>query len=189
MQEADLIVCSFLDRLDLGREKTFQSLVGLEESRIWIRPETNGWCIGEILDHTRVLNRSFLTLIRTSWFFNQPLARMRQNKPYAVEIDDVYHRPGFPMNTGWLWSPRHTPQKNISLARLCTEIQEVHLHYREFYTSKNPDLLGHITLYDPVIGRINLIQALRVILYHDQLHYKDVVKLAAKYKLYTTPVA
>jgi hypothetical protein len=37
--------------------------------------------------------------------------------------------------------------------------------------------LGHINLYDPVIGWINLVQALRVGADHDALHFRDIVTM------------
>lgn len=183
------IVNDLLDTLDQQREQVFKALDGLDESRIWQRPLSQGWCIGEILDHTRLLNDSLLMFIRTAWFFGQPVARFRRNKPFATEIDDVYQRPNFPMNVGWLWKPKYHPQKTIPLLALQQKISATHQKYRAFYTPKDPLLLGHTPVYDPLIGRLNLIQTLQVDLYHDRLHFRDVMKMAADFKLYTSPVA
>ena len=183
------IVNVLLDSLDQQREKAFRSLDGLDESRIWQRPITKDWCIGEILDHTRALNSSFLPLLGAAWFFGRPVAHFRRNKPYTTEIDDVYRRPNFPMNVGWIWPPKYTPKKPVPSALIRKKIQEVHQKYRLFYTAKDPNLLGHIHLYDPLLGRLNLILVLRVCLYHDQLHYQDATRMASEFKLYTTPVA
>jgi hypothetical protein len=49
---------------------------------------------------------------------------------------------------------------------------------RGFYTGKDPDLIGNIYAYDPAIGVVNLITALKVGIDHDQLHYDDVLKMA-----------
>ena len=38
------------------------------------------------------------------------------------------------------------------------DLEVVHDRYRQFFTGKDSDLLGQIYLYDPVIGRVNLIQ-------------------------------
>jgi hypothetical protein len=49
-------------------------------------------------------------------------------------------------------------------------LTSVHQDVKEFYIGKEPALLGHINLWDPVLGWLNLIRALRVGLYHDDLH-------------------
>jgi hypothetical protein len=41
-------------------------------------------------------------------------------------------------------------------------------------------VLGNIYAYDPAVGVFNLIQALKVSVDHDQLHFDDVIKMAAK---------
>ncbi len=38
-------------------------------------------------------------------------------------------------------------------------------------------MLGNVYLYDPVFGWCNLIVTLRIGIYHDQLHFDDVLKL------------
>ena len=50
-----------------------------------------------------------------------------------------------------------------------------------FYSSRDPDLLGHVMLYDPVMGSMNLIQALRLGIYHDELHYDVMDRLLSRY--------
>jgi hypothetical protein len=93
------------------------------------------------------------------------------------------------MDVGWLCPPKYTPKRPIPLDSLQQRIDVVHRKYRRFFSAKDPDLLGHVYLYDPALGRLNLIQVLRVGIYHDRLHYQDVTKMADNFKLYTTPVA
>ena len=40
-------------------------------------------------------------------------------------------------------------------------------------------MLGNIHAYDPAIGVVNLITGLKVCIDHDQLHYDDVLEMAA----------
>jgi hypothetical protein len=189
MTQNGKILSLYLDLLDQQTEEAFQSLKGLSEAKIWQRLMPDEWCIGEILDHTRAIHSSVLPLLRVAWFFGRSLAQFRQRLPYPVEIDDVYHRQSFPMNAGWIWPPKYTPNKPAPLATLRRSIHEIHQKYRRFYEGKNPNLLGHIRIYDPVLGRMNLILVLRVGVYHDQLHFQDVIKLAAELRQHTTPVA
>jgi hypothetical protein len=43
-------------------------------------------------------------------------------------------------------------------------------------------LLDRVYLFDPLLGFVNLIVSLRIGLYHDQLHYKDVIRMAEGFK-------
>jgi hypothetical protein len=44
-------------------------------------------------------------------------------------------------------------------------------------------VLGNIHAYDPAVGVVNLITALKVGIDHDQLHYDDVIELAASLRV------
>jgi hypothetical protein len=46
--------------------------------------------------------------------------------------------------------------------------------FTTFFAPKAPELLGHVVLYDPVSGWLNLIQSLRVGIYHDELHFEEI---------------
>ena len=174
----DNAVSRYLDLLDEQREAVFAAVEGLSEAQIWQRPAPREWCIGEILSHTARMLASFLPFLQATWALCGWYGRLRRNRPYPVEIDNVYKRPGFPMWTGFLWPPRHTPRNPAPLAVLQAEVESTHSRVRAFYTGKDPDVLGNTHAYDPAIGVVNLITALKVGIDHDQLHYDDVVKMA-----------
>jgi hypothetical protein len=112
MAEEDAIAV-YLDRLDTQRQAVLASLDGLTEDQIWQRPAPKEWCIGEILSHTERFFSSFLPGLRFIWRFLGWYGRLRRQRPCAVEIENVYKRPNFPMWTGFLWTPRHNPQKPV----------------------------------------------------------------------------
>ncbi len=176
------IIPDFLDLLDTQREATFAALDGLSEEQIWQRPAPKEWCIGEILSHTVRLFDSLLPIFKIVWKLLGWYGRRRRQRPYSVEIDNVYKRPGFPMWAGFLWKPRHNPRKPIPLAELKAKVQDAHIRVRAFYAGKDKDVLGNIPVYDPVIGVLNLITALKVGTDHDQLHYDDVQEMVAAFK-------
>lgn len=176
------IIPDYLDLLDAQREAVLAALDGLSEEQIWQRPAPKEWCIGEILSHTVRFFGSFLPGLKLMWTLLGWYGRLRRHRPYAVEIDNVYKRPNFPMWTGFLWKPRHNPQKPIPLAELKAEVQAAHSRVRAFYTGKDEDVLGNIPVYDPAIGVVNLITALKVGIDHDRLHYDDVQEMAASLK-------
>jgi hypothetical protein len=172
------VIPAYLDLLDSQREAAFAALDGLDESQIWQRPAAGEWSIGEIIDHNILLLASAFPLFRLAWTFQGWYGRLRRQRPYPTEIDDVYRREGFPMSVGFLWTPRHNARKPLPLAQLREKNRAMHARVRAFYTGKEEDVLGNIYQFDPAIGWLNLVTALRVGIYHDQLHFDDVFKLA-----------
>ena len=172
--EADGIVAAYLEVMDHQRAELCTLLDGISEEMLWQRPSEDEWSIGENLDHLRVINSSSLTFFKITWALLLPWAKLRFDKPYQTDIDNVYKRPGFPLNTGWIWSPKYKPGRPTTLEVLQNNLAKVHLEVREFYTGKDEDYLGHASLYDPAMGWLNLVLALRVGLYHDELHVEQI---------------
>lgn len=176
------IVSTYLSLLDSQREAAFAALDGLTESQIWQRPAPKEWCIGEILDHNVRLFESMLPGLHAAWAALGWLGRLRRGRPYPEEIENIYKKPTFPMWTGFLWTPKCNPKRPVPLAALEAGMESVHARTRAFYTGKDPAVLGNIYGYDPAVGVVNLIQALKVGIDHDQLHFDDVVKMASALK-------
>ena len=89
---------------------------------------------------------------------------------------------GLPVDTGWVWAPKNSAGNAVRFAELEAKLVNVHGRVKSFYASNNPDLLGHVTLYDPVIERMKVTQALRGALYHDELHFDHIKELTRKLK-------
>lgn len=176
------IVSHYLDLLDSQRESAFRALDGLNDAQLWERPAPKEWSIGEILDHNYLLIASSYPLIHWSWTLGGWYGRLRRNRPYKTGIEDVYRTPKFPQWVGFLWTPRHNTRKPVSLEQLKTELRHLHSNVRSFYEGKDEDVLGNLYLYDPLFGWCNLIVTLRIGIYHDQLHYDDVIRQAALFK-------
>ena len=79
---------------------------------------------------------------------------------------------------GLLWTPRYNPTKRVTLEKLKTDLRNLHGEIRAFYEGKDEDILGNLAVYDPYFGSLNLIVTLRLGIYHDQLHYADVIRMA-----------
>jgi hypothetical protein len=173
-QADDSIVDEYLVLLIRQRERLFDELNAAKEATIWQRPTASEWSIGEHLDHLRVIHKSFLRFLRLAWFVERPLAYLRRQRGYEVTIDDVYRRPNFPMQVGWLWPPYYKPERPTSREQLYANLVEWHKALEHFFLPKAPALLGQVVLFDPVIGWLNLIQCLRVGIYHDELHFEEI---------------
>ena len=49
-----------------------------------------------------------------------------------------------------------------------------------FFSRRSEALLGHVTVWDKLIGRLNLVQALRVGVHHDQHHDRAVRRILGR---------
>jgi hypothetical protein len=126
------IVSEYLAMMDLQRERLFKDLGGLDQDMLWQHPAEDEWSIGENLDHLRVINSSSLKIFKITWVLLFSWTKLRYDKPYQTEIDNVYKRPGFPLNTGWIWSSKYTPSKPTSLAVLEENLSDIHQEMRKF---------------------------------------------------------
>ncbi len=167
-------VAQILDLMARQRAELFSELAEITDEQLWFRAGPGEWSIGENIDHLRAIYASMLPWFQVAWVALSPLARLRRNRPYRVEIDNVYHRPGFPQKVGWMWPPRYTPARPVPLNTLREGVEAIQARVHEFYSSKDPDLLGHVVLWDPAIGTLNLIQAIRVGVYHDEVHIDSI---------------
>jgi hypothetical protein len=173
-----LVVSDYLDLLDQQRETALAAVAGLTEDQIWRRPGEKEWCIGEVLNHNVRVMASAMPYARFAWRFFRWYGERNRHKPYRNSIPDLYRTGNFPMWTGFLWTPRVRPDNRVPLDHLARDLRDLHQAVRDFYTGKDEDVLGHVSVWDPYFGWLNLILVLRLGIYHDQLHYEDVLQLA-----------
>jgi len=176
------VISQYLNLMDSQRESAFAVLEKITDAQLWQRPAPKEWSIGEILDHNYLLFASMDPVVRWVWKLNGWYGRLRRNRPYKTEIEDLYRSPKFPHWVGFLWTPRHNTRKPVSLDELKSEMRNMHAKIHQFYAGKDEDVLGNLYLYDPVFGWCNLIITVRIGIYHDQLHYDDVIKRAAQFR-------
>ena len=176
------ILSEYLDLMDSQRESIFMILDTLTDEQLWRRPAPKEWSIGEILDHNYLLMASSYPAVKWIWKLNSWYGRLRRSRPYETGIKDLYRDPKFPQWVGFLWTPRFNPRKPVSLEKLKVELRELHGSIRQFYEGRDEDVLGNLYLFDPLFGWCNLIVTLRIGIYHDQLHFDDVIKQASAFK-------
>ena len=176
------VVQTYLDLLDKQREETFQVLEGITPQQLWQRPAPKEWCIGEILDHNLRLFRSVFPFVRLAWHFFRWTGKLLYNRTYKTHIEDPYRKKHFPMWAGFLWSPKYTPDNPVPLDRLHSEMRAEHAQVRQFYSGKDEAMLGNVFVFDPLFGFLNLIVTLQIGVYHDQLHFDDVIALVKDLK-------
>lgn len=176
------VVSQYLALLDSQRESAFAALDGLTDSQLWQRPAPMEWSIGEILDHNYLLFASTYPAVKWIWNLNDWYGRLRRNRSYRTEIEDLYRSPKFPQWVGFLWTPRYNTRKPVSLDALKTELRTLHAVVRHFYEGRDENVLGNLYLYDPLFGWCNLIITLRIGIYHDQLHFDGIFKQVKQFR-------
>jgi hypothetical protein len=176
------VLSSYLALLDAQRESALSALAGLTGAQLWQRPAPKEWSIGEILDHNYLLFASMYPIVKWTWKLTGWYGRLQRRRPYRTEIEDLYRSPKFPQWVGFMWTPRFNTRKPVPLETLGSELRTLHAEVRHFYEGKDEDVLGNLYLYDPLFGWCNLIVTLRIGIYHDQLHYDDVIRQAAQFK-------
>jgi hypothetical protein len=129
---------------------------------------------------------SSLPVVKFAWFMQKKRALKRRQHSYQSQIEDPYHKSSFPMWVGFLWKPRHTPKKPVTMDQLASEQRSMHAAVRTFFKDKPPALLGNVFIFDPFFGGINLIITLRIGIFHDQLHYEDIARLVQRIKTIPT---
>jgi len=120
------VVQEYLEIMGRQRREVFADLADMPGDVLWRRPKPKEWSIGEILDHTRVLNTCSLRMLRAAWVLTYPWAALRRHSPYSAHAENVYERPGFPMNVGWLWPPKHNAERPVALDVLRRELATAH---------------------------------------------------------------
>lgn len=177
----DSVIPTYLDLLDRQRESAYAAVAGCSVAQLWQRPAPKEWCIGEILDHNYRVFASFFPFVQRAWKAQRQRAEKRRGRPYATDMEDPYRKKSFPHWTGFLWTPHYHPEKPAPLDVIMKENRDLHAAVRAFYEDKDADLLGNISVYDPLMGSMNLIIVLRVGIYHDQLHFDDVLKMVRSF--------
>jgi len=175
-EKKDSVVNNYLELMDSQREKMIVNLDGISQEQLWQQPSPGEWSIGEILHHNILLFQSMFPLVKFAWRRFRWLGNILKNTPYKKEMEDPYRQQSFPHRVGFLWTPKYSEKNQISLSTLLDETRRVHQEVRAFYEGKDESLLGHVYLFDPLFGFINLILTLQIGVYHDQLHYDDVIK-------------
>lgn len=174
------VVETYLDLLDSQRETAFNALNGISDSQLWRPPAPKEWSIGQLLNHNYLLVASTIPYVKVAWKYFHKRGERYRRRPYQTEIGDVYREPKFPMWVGFLWKPKYSAKKPVTFEKIKDEIRALHSEVRVFYFGKDEDVLGNVHLYDPLFGWINLIVTLRIGIYHDQLHFDDMIKLAGE---------
>ena len=155
------------------RESLYRRIENLPPETIWKRPasrsESGGtWSVGQSLEHINKLLRLFRWLYTAYLPIAVPIARaFFVGKPFSVEAEDFFQR-DLPRPPGL--APRDRSRCPWPYARLRTSMDGEWERTRRQLEDIPEELAGHVCLWDPLTGKINMMQCLLLDYYHERRH-------------------
>ena len=140
----------------------------LSPEAVWARPEAERWSIGENLQHLKKMMGLFRRVSRVALVMERPLARVRHGRPFPIQARNVFsgraRRAPFPIR------PRRPATAQTSTALMQDLERETHELMR-LLRGEEEAVLGHVWLWDPVMGRQNLIQVVHLLALPEEHHF------------------
>ena len=167
----------YLGVSETQRRSIFVVIEGLSTERLWRRPPSDKWSIGEHFEHLlkamRVFRRTFRVLIP----LGLPVARLFKEKPYTATIPDVYQ--GRTMKASVVIAPKHrkNPKDYVLLSNLKQDLEQERIRLKQLFDDVDDGLAGHIKIWDGPLGWVNLLQELQTLGFHEEHHFKAIRRL------------
>ncbi|WP_100012563.1 DinB family protein [Lentibacillus sediminis] len=160
--------------LERQREAIFPALQSLSMAQIWKRPQENKWSIGETMYHLYLITKMLRVAAVITIPCTKVFARMRRNKPFDSEINDIYK--DYKEEHGKGMKAILDPPKKIHSTMDFNELNQI-LTKESSKVAKivediDEDLAGHIIFLDPVAHNPNLIQAIQLLAIHEAHHIR-----------------
>jgi hypothetical protein len=151
------------------RRPILEAVEPLSPAVLWARPRPESWSIGETLQHLARMMRLFRRFAAAALPLERPLARVLRRRPYATCSRDLFSgrsrsaprplRPQAPTEpTPPVVVVGELERETASLARLLVDEDE--------------GVLGHVWLWDPVMGRQNMLQIVDLLGIHEAHHFR-----------------
>lgn len=156
-------------RLDAQRLPIRRAASGLSADALWAPPEAGRWSIGENLQHLTRMMRLFRRFSSIALLLERPIARMRRNRPFLTHARDMFSgrslRAPFPIR------PQRPATALSSEAVMEALTKETEL-LENLLLSEDERILGHVWLWDPVMGSVNLVQVVDLLALHEEHHFE-----------------
>ena len=160
------------DQIEQLRAPVYERLSELSSDALWQKPEDGGWSFGQNLEHIYKLMR----LAR--WAFKvacvgKPLAVLRRHRPYATTTTNPFISGRMPAPPGI--RPKDRSSAPIPFDRMRRNLDGELEMWRSMTGPLADNIAGHICVWDPVVGLINMHQAVVVLRFHEEHHFRIVV--------------
>jgi len=164
------------DFLERSRADVYGAIAGVPEARIEQAPADGGWSIAQVLEHLA------LAEAKTSQYL-----RARLDKAVAAglasETDDTPVMGTFDphvLTSGPLAAPEGVvPGAAVSAAAAIANLRASHAEMHATLQAADGWALAQVSTGHPILGRLNMYQALIAVGYHDRRHTAQIARVLA----------
>ncbi|WP_442602253.1 DinB family protein [Paenibacillus sp. KN14-4R] len=160
--------------LNQQRCKYLPKIQSLSQEELWHRNEDGKWSIGEHLYHLYLILRMLRRATRFS-FVLTPYAKLKRNKPFATEINDIYAEYKNKKGRGMRAPRMLVPPKRIRYSLDAKALEQLLLNetnaMEDLVQNMEEDIAGHIVFLDPLANYPNLIQSIQLLAIHENHHF------------------
>jgi hypothetical protein len=180
MKSAILQEC--LDTIDRQRQGVFARAQGISTEDLWQRPGNERWSIGQNLEHLTKAMQLFRWAFALTYPVGLPFAVAFRRKPFTSDIANPYeHRPK-PVAAPLGVRPRDRRPTPLSLALLEQGLARQRDRFQVTLSGMHEAIAGHIKVWDPPVGMVNLLQLARLVAHHEAHHFRFVHDLLDRYE-------
>lgn len=162
--------------LEQQRETIFPALQSLSNFQLWERPQENKWSIGETMYHLYLITKMLRVAATITIPCTKVFARMRRNKSFDTEINDIYkeykEKHGKGMKAPFILNPPQKIYHTMDFNKLTQLLTEETSKVAKIVEDVDEDIAGHIIFLDPAANNPNLIQAIQLLAIHEAHHIR-----------------
>jgi hypothetical protein len=170
-----------LDAIDGQREVVFARLNGISSDELWERPRNGRWSIGQNLEHLAKAMRTFRWVFALAYPLGLPFAAPFRRRQFARDIANPYADRPKPVNAPPGVRPRDRQTAPASLEQLLENKLKERQKFHNVLRGMHESIAGHIKVWDPPVGMVNLLQLARLVTHHEAHHFRFVHDLLDKY--------
>ncbi|TSB45543.1 DinB family protein [Alkalicoccobacillus porphyridii] len=163
----------YFNQLSDQRETFLSSVV---EKDVWQRPLPEKWSIGETMYHLLLLLKRFRQINVGYLHLAKPLAHLNRQKSFKTESENIYEHyqqhHSRAMKAPPFIKPPSKLQEKITYKDMITELNVETRKLKSMLSNIDENIAGHIRYPDPPAHYPNLIQAIHLLVIHEQHHFK-----------------
>ena len=158
-----------LDRIEQLRVPIYEQMAEFSPTTLWQKPQGGGWSFGQNLEHIYKLMRLARWAFAVACVIEKPVVVLRRHRPYTTVISNLF-------KSGQMTAPPGIRPKDRSSTPIPFETMRQTLDgelkaWRSMAASMAEDIAGHVCVWDPVVGLINMHQAVVLLRFHEEHHW------------------
>jgi hypothetical protein len=161
-----------LEEIDRQRAALFMRLDGISTEELWRRPDNGRWSLGQNLEHLCKAIRLFRWMFRAHILCGRPWARLFRQRPFGTEVANRYAVGAKPIKAPPGVRPPDRTGSTVPFHELRQRLDTEREKLESLLAGIDQDVAGHIKMWDLKKSVINLLQAVRLVAYHEGHHLR-----------------